>query len=172
MKKKSSKNKHSETHNTTDPTLVHIESLMQLMQQNKIAELEIEDTTKRIRLRGYSETHPHTSIFQPPGHHSLNHPSPTSPTATAEKKEVTHSPSQKQITCPFVGTFYRAPSPTAEPYVREGQVVKKGDVLCIIEAMKLMNEIESEFAGRIISILVENGQPVEFGEPLFLIETG
>lgn len=77
---------------------------------------------------------------------------------------------QKQITSPFVGTFYRAPSPNAEIYVREGQHVKKGDTLCIIEAMKLMNTLESEYSGKIVSILAQNGQPVEFGEPLFVIE--
>jgi acetyl-CoA carboxylase biotin carboxyl carrier protein len=71
---------------------------------------------------------------------------------------------------PMVGTFYRASSPSAEPYVREGDVVKEGQILCIIEAMKLMNEIESKASGRIAKILVENGQPVEYGQPLFLIE--
>ena len=71
---------------------------------------------------------------------------------------------------PMVGTFYRASSPSAEAYVREGDVVKEGQILCIIEAMKLMNEIESKASGRIAKILVENGQPVEYGQPLFLIE--
>lgn len=75
-----------------------------------------------------------------------------------------------KVLSPFVGTFYRSPSPEADSYVREGQVVKKGDVLCIVEAMKLMNEIECESNGKIISILAENGQPVEYGEPLFLID--
>ncbi len=74
------------------------------------------------------------------------------------------------IEAPMVGTFYRASSPTADPYVREGDVVKPGQILCIIEAMKLMNEIEAKFGGRIAKILVENGQPVEFGQPLFLID--
>jgi acetyl-CoA carboxylase biotin carboxyl carrier protein len=74
------------------------------------------------------------------------------------------------VTSPIVGTFYRAPSPEAEPFVEVGSKVKKGQVLCIIEAMKLMNEIESEVDGIVIKILVENGQPVEYGEPLFLIE--
>jgi len=74
------------------------------------------------------------------------------------------------VEAPMVGTFYRASSPTAEPYVREGDVVKQGQILCIIEAMKLMNEIESKAAGRIEKILVENGQPVEYGQPMFLIE--
>jgi acetyl-CoA carboxylase biotin carboxyl carrier protein len=70
----------------------------------------------------------------------------------------------------MVGTFYRASSPTAEAYVREGDMVKEGQILCIIEAMKLMNEIESKAAGRVAKILVENGQPVEYGQPLFLLE--
>jgi acetyl-CoA carboxylase biotin carboxyl carrier protein len=74
------------------------------------------------------------------------------------------------ITSPIVGTFYRAPSPEAAPFVEIGSRVKKGQVLCIVEAMKLMNEIESEIDGTIIKALVENGQPVEYGEPLFLIE--
>jgi acetyl-CoA carboxylase biotin carboxyl carrier protein len=74
------------------------------------------------------------------------------------------------IEAPMVGTFYRASSPSAEPYVREGDVVKEGQILCIIEAMKLMNEIESRAGGRMAKILVENGQPVEYGQPLFLIE--
>jgi acetyl-CoA carboxylase biotin carboxyl carrier protein len=78
---------------------------------------------------------------------------------------------QKQVVSPFVGTFYRSASPTSDPYVKEGHAVKRGDTLCIIEAMKLMNEIEAEFSGKVVSILVENGQPVEFGEPLFVIET-
>ena len=71
---------------------------------------------------------------------------------------------------PMVGTFYRAPAPGAEPYVKEGDLVQKGTVLCVIEAMKLMNEIESEVKGRIARIAVQNGQPVEFGQTLFLIE--
>ena len=70
----------------------------------------------------------------------------------------------------MVGTFYGSPGPDAPPYVEEGQVVNKGQVLCIVEAMKLMNEIEAEFKGKIMSILVENGQPVEYGEPLFEID--
>jgi acetyl-CoA carboxylase biotin carboxyl carrier protein len=75
-----------------------------------------------------------------------------------------------KVTSPFVGTFYRSPSPDADPYVKEGQVVRKGDILCIVEAMKLMNEIECEVSGKIKSVLVPNGQAVEYGEPLFLIE--
>ena len=89
-------------------------------------------------------------------------------TSPAEVKEpATH----KKVLSPFVGTFYRAPSPTAGNYVEAGKKVKPGDSLCIVEAMKLMNEIEADFAGVVVQILVENGQPVEFGEPLFIIDT-
>jgi acetyl-CoA carboxylase biotin carboxyl carrier protein len=79
-------------------------------------------------------------------------------------------PAMITVEAPMVGTFYRASAPGAEPYVNEGDVVKEGQILCIIEAMKLMNEIESKASGRIAKILVENGQPVEYGQPLFLIE--
>jgi acetyl-CoA carboxylase biotin carboxyl carrier protein len=74
------------------------------------------------------------------------------------------------VEAPMVGTFYRAPKPDASPFVSEGDVVKEGQVLCIVEAMKLMNEIEAKAAGRIVKILVDNGQPVEFGQSLFLME--
>ncbi len=92
-----------------------------------------------------------------------------SPTPTPAAAEVA-SATQSTIEAPMVGTFYRAPSPGADPYVREGDAVKEGQVLCIIEAMKLMNEIEAKSDGRIVQILVENGMPVEYGQPLFIIE--
>ncbi len=80
------------------------------------------------------------------------------------------SPALVTLEAPMVGTFYRSPSPTADPFVNEGDMVKESQVLCIIEAMKLMNEIESKVGGRIAKILVENGQAVEYGQPLFLID--
>lgn len=86
--------------------------------------------------------------------------------STTEKNKIENGHIVKS---PMVGTFYLKPSPSAEPFVRVGQEVKKGDVLCIVEAMKLMNEIESEFEGKIEEILVEDGRPVEYGEPLFRI---
>jgi acetyl-CoA carboxylase biotin carboxyl carrier protein len=93
-------------------------------------------------------------------------------TAAAEHPLVADvvSPALVTLEAPMVGTFYRAPSPTADPFVNEGDVVKESQVLCIIEAMKLMNEIESKVGGRIAKILVENGQAVEYGQPLFLID--
>ena len=91
--------------------------------------------------------------------------------ASAAPTEAKEPSTYKKVLSPFVGTFYRSPSPTAAPYVEIGKRVAPGDSLCIIEAMKLMNEIEADFAGKIVQILVENGQPVEFGEPLFVIDT-
>jgi acetyl-CoA carboxylase biotin carboxyl carrier protein len=90
----------------------------------------------------------------------------TPATAAAEASEA----HLLTIEAPMVGTFYRAPSPDAQPFVRDGDRVKKGQVVCIIEAMKLMNEIESKVAGRVVKVLVENTQPVEYGQPLFLLE--
>jgi acetyl-CoA carboxylase biotin carboxyl carrier protein len=94
------------------------------------------------------------------------------PLAPAATVSITEPAEQSRVTveAPIVGTFYRASAPNAEPYVREGDVVKQGQIVCIIEAMKLMNEIESKVGGRIVSILVENGQPVEYGQPLFSID--
>jgi acetyl-CoA carboxylase biotin carboxyl carrier protein len=98
-------------------------------------------------------------------------PSLSVPTAaTAEKKAEKPAETGVQITSPFVGTFYRAPAPEAPPFVDVGQTVRKGQVVCIVEAMKLMNEIESEFDGKIIEILAKNAEHVEYGQPLFRIE--
>ena len=87
-----------------------------------------------------------------------------------KKGEVVLSENTVEIKSPMVGVFYKAPSPEADAYVKEGSVIKEGDVVCIIEAMKLMNEIESEVSGKIVKILVENGTAVEFDQPLFLVE--
>ena len=92
--------------------------------------------------------------------------SPTPKPEAVEAASATHV----TIEAPMVGTFYRAPSPGADPYSREGDTIKEGQVLCVIEAMKLMNEIEAKMDGRIVRILVENGMPVEYGQPLFIVE--
>ncbi|HAR43707.1 MAG TPA: acetyl-CoA carboxylase biotin carboxyl carrier protein [Bdellovibrionales bacterium] len=146
--------------------LRRLEKLCQLMARNQIAELEWERRGEKLRLRSAL-----TPAFAGPQHITHQFAAPAAPAVATADVAPALSANQKQVTSPFVGTFYRAPAPTAEPYAREGQMIKKGDVLCIIEAMKLMNEIEAEISGKVISILVENGQPVEFGEPLFVIET-
>ncbi len=154
--------------------------IAELMQRHQLGEIEYEKSGQYIRLRakgeggssGYSSAAP-LSVSAGPSSAATSPASssmaPSAAPAAAAKTGLASN--QKQMLSPFVGTFYRSPSPNAEYYVRDGQTVKKGDVLCIIEAMKLMNEIEAEFAGKIVSVLVENGQPVEFGEPLFVIET-
>lgn len=158
------------------PDLERLGQILELMTRHQVGEMEWEKNGEKLKLRsaaamlsaGMITTVAPTLVPQ-----SVAAPvaaSSPSPAATAAAKPAA-SDKVKQVLSPFVGTFYRAPSPTAEVYAREGQAVKRGDVLCIIEAMKLMNEIEAEFPGKVVSVLVENGQPVEFGEPLFLIET-
>jgi acetyl-CoA carboxylase biotin carboxyl carrier protein len=160
--------------------LGRLEKIFELMGRHGVAEMEWEKGGERLRLRtqagvNAASANMHAMMAPQVVHHAAS-VAPVPVAASAAKASDTApakapASNQKQVVSPFVGTFYRSPSPSAESYVREGQSVKRGDVLCIIEAMKLMNEIEAEFAGKIISILVENGQPVEFGEPLFLIET-
>jgi acetyl-CoA carboxylase biotin carboxyl carrier protein len=157
--------------------LTRLEKIFELMGRHGMGELEWEKGGERLRLRTQSavsaRSAQQTSVAPQVIHHSA--PPAAGPAAkstdVAPAKVAAPASNQKQVASPFVGTFYRSPSPTADPYVRDGQTVKRGDVLCIIEAMKLMNEIEAEFSGKVISCLVENGQPVEFGEPLYLIET-
>jgi acetyl-CoA carboxylase biotin carboxyl carrier protein len=127
-----------------------------------LSEVEIESKDVRVRVRR-----------APAAAAPALAPAPTTAAATpAERPLVADavSPALVTLEAPMVGTFYRSPSPTADPFVSEGDVVKENQVLCIIEAMKLMNEIESKVGGRIAKILVENGQAVEYGQPLFLID--
>jgi acetyl-CoA carboxylase biotin carboxyl carrier protein len=165
--------------------LERLERIMEMMDRHHVADLEWDNGGERLHLRTQaavlasatvmpmaslpvaSTAHAHVQAAAAPAAASVTAAPAAASTGGAAAMPANH----KQVTSPFVGTFYRSPSPTAEPYAREGQSVKRGDVLCIVEAMKLMNEIEAEFAGKIVSILVENGQPVEFGEPLFVIET-
>ena len=122
---------------------------------------EIEVAVGELRIRLVKPPAPPTSLAVAHGPTSLSPSEPLPKAAT---------PAGTTIESPMVGTFYRASSPGAEPYVSEGDLVKEGQILCIIEAMKLMNEIEAKAAGRIVKILVEDAQPVEYGQALFLIE--
>lgn len=135
-----------------------LRELITLLKDTDIAELQIEKDGTKIRIRR------HTIISPLEVQHK--HVKPVEITKEVEE-EVQRLVT---VTSPIVGTFYRSPSPDAPPFVEVGTKVKKGQVLCIIEAMKLMNEIESEIDGVVVRILVENGQPVEYGEPLFLLE--
>jgi acetyl-CoA carboxylase biotin carboxyl carrier protein len=135
-----------------------IKALVELLKDTDITELQIEKEGMKVRLR-------RERPFGP-----LQVQAPGGEPAAEEAQSPEEAQRLLTVTAPLVGTFYRAPSPDAEPFVQEGDRVKKGQVLCIIEAMKLMNEIESEVEGTVVKVLVENGQPVEYGEPLFLIE--
>jgi acetyl-CoA carboxylase biotin carboxyl carrier protein len=136
--------------------LQRLEGLFELMGKHGVAELEWEKGGERLKI----------------SYASGLAPAPMMAAASAARPQVAAAAPAPVAAAPApVGTFYRSPSPTGDPYVRDGQTVKRGDVLCIVEAMKLMNEIEAEFPGKIVQTLVENGQPVEFGEPLFVIET-
>lgn len=143
-----------------------IKKLIELLEESNIAELEIHEGEESVRISRVSTAAPvmaQPMAIAPPPAATTGVAPPAAPT---EEKTVTgHT-----VNAPMVGTFYRAPSPGAEPFIKEGQRVEVGDTLCIIEAMKLLNQIESDKAGTVTAILVENGEPVEYGEPLFVIE--
>ena len=144
-----------------------IQDLIDLLKRNHLTELEIERAGVRIRVRYEVGMKTVSATLSDPGQASA--PAMTQQTAPPSDL-VEDAAGQITITSPIVGTFYRSPSPDADPYVEEGDYVKKGQVLCIVEAMKLMNEIESEVDGRITKILVESTKPVEYGQALFLID--
>jgi len=162
--------------------LKDIRELIDVLIERQITEFEMEKGGVRIRIKrgnthsenpGLSEETSFAPVAQPapppapgghasaPSTHETRSPSPEAAAETAEDLYVIESP--------IVGTFYATPSPNAPPFVKAGDTVEVGQVLCIIEAMKLMNEIESEVAGEVVRVYVENGQPVEYGQPLFAI---
>ncbi len=152
--------------------LKELKELIEMLKDTDISEVEIERSGVKVKLRkGGDVTYHHTLP-------RMEHPSsaivapalPAAPAAAPEKSAPPVQTNKITVTSPIVGTFYRASSPDKPPYVETGDTVKNGQVLCIIEAMKLMNEIESETAGKIVQILVESGQPVEYGQSLFVIE--
>jgi acetyl-CoA carboxylase biotin carboxyl carrier protein len=143
-----------------------VHHLVELLRKHDLAELEVEHKGLRIRVRrgGASAD----TVPAMPAEPARSGREPVAePAAAPEVAQDVLVP----VTSPIVGTFYRSPSPDADPYVEEGDYVKKGQVLCIVEAMKLMNEIESEVDGRIHKILAESTKPVEYGQPLFLIDS-
>jgi acetyl-CoA carboxylase biotin carboxyl carrier protein len=140
--------------------LEDLKELINLLKDSDITELQVEKEGTKVKIKREKIL----SSLEIPVHKQT----------AFQEKMFTETEDETQrlvtITSPIVGTFYRAPSPDANPFVEMGARVSKGQVLCIVEAMKLMNEIESDVDGTIVKILVENGQPVEYGEPLFLIE--
>lgn len=154
-----------------------IRRLVKIVEESNIAELEItktrwgKNTIKISKSTPNSHVITNSAAYQAIPQAAPPAPGPSAPAATPpENTETTKADSNAtQIKSPMVGTFYRSPAPDADPYIEVGQTVRRGQVLCIIEAMKLMNEIESEYDGKIVEILVESGQPVEYNQPLFAV---
>ena len=141
-----------------------VKKLIELIEESDIAEIEIHEGEESVRINRYSSTQP-VSIAQAPA------AAPISAVAVpAVAPEKAAEPSGHTIKSPMVGTYYASPAPDAGPFIKAGQSVQKGDTLCIIEAMKILNQIEADTSGVIQSILVENGQAVEYDQPLFIIE--
>lgn len=149
-----------------------LEKLLSLAKKHKLAELEVEDGKSRFKIRTALDAGGGKMMMASPvgASASVSVESTAALPDSAKKLSSSEDDRYVKVASPFVGTFYRSPSPDADAYVQEGQMVRKGDVLCIVEAMKLMNEIESEVNGKVVSVLAENGQPVEYGEPLFVID--
>jgi len=144
-----------------------LKTLIDLVETSGIAELEIQEGEERVRITRATAAASGTQTVVHTGPHGAPASPPQIPAAAAI---AAPEPEGHQVKSPMVGTFYRSATPGAAPFVEIGDSVAKGDTLCIIEAMKLMNEIEADQAVVIKAILTENGQPVEFGQPLFLIE--
>ena len=143
-----------------------IKEMINLMNENNLMELEVEKDGMRIRLK---KTSSGTEMIQGPIMTERQRVAAEALARAAAEPAETSGVKTVEIKAPMVGTFYRAPSPEAPSFVEAGQTIEVGQVICIIEAMKLMNEIQSEFSGRIARILVENSQPVEYGQTLFLV---
>ncbi len=151
--------------------LALLKKLVRILEKSSVDEIEVEEDGLRVRL---AKNSPGRGVHPPPAPSTVHAAAPPeqapapptpAPAAPAEPGVKLH-----EVRSPIVGTFYRAPAPEADPYVEVGEVVQPKAVVCIIEAMKLMNEIETDAGGRVVKILVENGQPVEYNQVLFLIE--
>jgi len=154
-----------------------VKKLIELLDETGVAEIEIKEGEESVRI----SRHPSGGTFAMLPQHMMYGPPPapaaapaaaavTPAAAAAAVAAAAAATADQTVTAPMVGTFYSSPAPGAKPFVDIGSEVKSGDVLCIIEAMKMMNQIESDKAGRVVSVLAKNGDPVEFGQPLFVIE--
>jgi len=151
-----------------------VKKLIELLDETGVAEIEIKEGEESVRISRYPtggavQAFHAPAVYAAPPAATPAAAAPASVPAAPAAAAARHAPEQA-VTAPMVGTFYSAPAPGAKPFVEIGSEVKPGDVLCIIEAMKMMNQIESDKAGKVVSILVKNGDPVEFGQPLFVIE--
>lgn len=148
-----------------------VKKLIELLEESNIDEIEIKEGEESVRISRNSAQPMMAAYAHAPAPPPAPAPAPAAPAPAAAAPAAPSAPatSGKVINSPMVGTFYRSPSPTSPSFVEVGQTVKVGDVLCIIEAMKMMNQIEADKAGTIEAILVDNGEPVEFEQPLFSI---
>ena len=152
-----------------------IQRLVKIVEESNIAELEFRRWGQQVRISKFPSNGDapgnavHYAIPAAPPAPAVP-PAPAPAAAPSEPAEPAPSTSGDELKSPMVGTFYRSPAPDADPYVKVGDTVQEGQVLCIIEAMKLMNEVEAEFSCRILEIKLENGQPVEYNQPLFIVE--
>ena len=155
-----------------------IRKLIELLEETGISEIEIKEGEESLRLSRHSSTpaieHPQVHYVTSPAPRQESHPAvnnvPTSVIPSHHESKPVPTASGHKIRSPMVGTMYTSPSPESSPFVTLGQTVKAGDVLCIVEAMKMFNEIEADRAGKIVEILVANGEPVEYDQVLFVIE--
>ncbi len=147
-----------------DIDLKQLRELMKALREHEIDELEIEKGDERVVLRRSTVPNGSTTFVAASGQHPSVPPPPPMPSVPAVAEVE-----GEYVTSPFVGTFYRSPSPTSDSFISIGKSFQKGQTLCIVEAMKLMNEIEADFAGTVLEILVENGKPVEYGDRLFRV---
>ena len=143
-----------------------IEEVLQLMESRGLVELELEHQGIRLRLKKASSA-PGPQLVE----YATGLPQASAGAPASQLAKPADAPDRRGLVkSPMVGTFYRAPAPDAPPFVEVGQEIEPGQVVCIVEAMKLMNEIKAEVAGRVVEIFAENGEPVEFGQPLFAVE--
>ena len=150
-----------------------VKKLIELLEESGIAEIEISEGEESVRISRYPQGQAAAPIVHyaaPPVAAPAAAPAPVAAAIAAPVAPPAASKADHNVTAPMVGTFYAAATPGAKPFVDIGSEVNVGDTLCIIEAMKMMNQIESDKAGRVTAVLVKNGDPVEFGQPLFIIE--
>lgn len=150
-----------------------IKKLIELVEESGIAELEISEGEESVRISRNGTAMPapiHYAAAPAPVAAAAPAPAAAAPAPAATEAAAPAVPAGHQVLSPMVGTFYRSPSPDAKSFVEVGQTVKAGDTLCIVEAMKMMNQIEADKSGVVTAILVEDGQPVEFDQPLVVIE--
>jgi acetyl-CoA carboxylase biotin carboxyl carrier protein len=149
-----------------------VKKLIELLDETGVAEIEIKEGEESVRISRYPaggmQTFHAPAMYAPP--QAAPVAAPVAAPSPAVAAAAARAALDQAVTAPMVGTFYSAPAPGAKAFVELGSEVKPGDVLCIIEAMKMMNQIESDKAGKVVSILAKNGDPVEFGQPLFVIE--